>query len=353
MLATNRYLGLIAAAMAAIVFAGTAGCADAQTAGGTLERVRVPGAALEGNLEGDDATRDVVVYLPPSYADSPQRRYPVVYFLHGYTATAEAYTEFLGLPETADLAVGNGAEETIVVLPDAFTVYSGSMYSSSATTGDWESYIADDLVSYIDSHYRTLPQRESRGLGGHSMGGYGTIRIGMKRPDAFGALYAMSACCLLIDPANGGDAVMRAAREADESAEGERRRPDPAAGFANAIYAQAAAWAPNPDNPPDYFDLPFSNGELDSFIAAKWLANAPLVMVDQYAASLQRYRAIALDIGDSDPLLADSIRLDAELSRLRVEHSFEQYQGNHMNRIRERFQMNVLPFFSTQLSAGQ
>ena len=178
------------------------------------------------------------------------------------------------------------------------------------------------MVAYIDGHYRTLAQRESRGLAGHSMGGYGTMRIGMKRPGVFGALYAMSSCCLLIDPAQGGDAVMRAARERAAAKGGELAvgRPDPAAGFANALSAQAAAWAPNPANPPNFFDLPFKDGKLDPLVAAKWIANAPLVMVDQYVPSLNEYRAIALDVGNADPLGADNVRLDAALTRLDVEH---------------------------------
>ena len=188
------------------------------------------------------------------------------------------------------------------------------------------------------------------------MGGYGTVRIGMKRPDVFGALYAMSSCCLLIDPARGGDVVMRAARErAAQGQAGEeppRGRPDPAAGFANALSAQAAAWAPNPDNPPEYFDLPFKNGELDPMVAAKWLANAPLLMVDQYVPSLKRYRGIALDVGNADPLRADNVNLDAALTRLRVPHVFEEYEGDHGNRVRDRFASKVLPFFSEQLDAG-
>lgn len=330
----------------------------AQPPAGSLERIRVPGPSLEGNLTGDDATRDVFVYLPPSYARDTARRYPVVVFLHGYAATAEAYVRTLDLPQAADRAIAAGAREMIIVLPDAFTAYSGSMYSSSVTTGDWESYVADDLVDYIDGHYRTLAQRESRGLSGHSMGGYGTVRIGMKRPDKFGALYAMSSCCLLIDPARGGDVVMRAAREraaaqGQPAAEPARGRPDPAAGFANALSAQAAAWAPNPDHPPEYFDLPFKNGELDPLVAAKWMANAPLVMVDQYVPSLKRYRAIALDVGNADPLRADNLNLDAALKRLRVAHQFEEYEGDHGNRIRERFASKLLPFFSEHLDAGR
>ena len=83
----------------------------------------------------------------------------------------------------------------IVVLPDSKTVHNGSMYSSSITTGDFEKFIAQDVVTYIDAHYRTIPNRESRGLVGHSMGGYGAARIGMKHSDVFGSLYIMSPCC--------------------------------------------------------------------------------------------------------------------------------------------------------------
>jgi S-formylglutathione hydrolase FrmB len=240
------------------------------------------------------------------------------------------------------------------------------MYSSSVTTGDWESYVAQDLVAYVDSHYRTIAKRESRGLSGHSMGGYGTWRIGMKRPDVFGALYAMSSCCLLIDPARGGDPIVRAARERASGQSGQtspssgspppaqQQQPrGPAAGFANALSAQAAAWAPNPDNPPDFFDLPTKNGEVDPLIAGKWLANSPLLLVDQYVPSLKRYRAIALDVGNMDPLGADNVKLDAELTRLRVQHGFELYEGDHGNRVKERFAAKLLPFFSQHLEAAK
>ena len=344
---------LVALSIAASLLSGGS-AAFAQPAAGTLEWIKVHGPSLEDNLEGDDPARDVAVYLPPSYAQEPERRYPVVYFLHGYTATADAYVRLLELPQAADAAIAGGDREMIIVLPDAFTAYSGSMYSSSPTTGDWETYVAHDLVTDIDGRYRTLATRESRGLAGHSMGGYGTVRIGMKRPDTFAALYAMSSCCLLIDPSRGGDAVMRAAQERADAAGGEQppSRPDPAAGFANALFAQAAAWAPNPANPPAYFDLPFKDGALDPLVAAKWLANAPLVMVDQYVPSLQRYRAIALDVGNADPLGADNVQLDAALTRLEVDHTFEQYEGDHGNRVKERFATKLLPFFSRHLEVA-
>jgi enterochelin esterase-like enzyme len=108
----------------------------------------------------------------------------------------DAYLKLLNLPEMVDNAVAAGSQEMILVLPDANTVYNGSMYSNSPTTGDWEGFLSRDLVAYVDKHYRTLADRDSRGLSGHSMGGYGTLRAGMKHPEVFSALYAMSSCCL-------------------------------------------------------------------------------------------------------------------------------------------------------------
>src|SRR6188508_2420541 len=193
-----------------VLIVGLAGTVHAQTTApvkkGTVEKVSIHGAALQGNLEGDSPARDVFIYLPPGYASNRTQRYPAVYLLHGYGLTAERWMSFTKLAEVADKDIAAGTmREMILVNPDAFTKYSGSMYSSSPTTGDWESYIAEDLVAYVDSHYRTLANRASRGLGGHSMGGYGTIRIGMKRPDVFSSLYIMSACCLMNAPfpANG------------------------------------------------------------------------------------------------------------------------------------------------------
>src|SRR5919204_5736628 len=163
-----------------------------------VEHIQVHGKALEGNLEGDSADRDITVYLPPSYATERSRRYPVVYLLHGYGGTDSTFVGRLAmLPDIADkLAAAGTAREMIVVMPNAFSLHKGSMYSNSVTSGDWETYLARDLVGYVDGHYRTIAARMSRGLAGHSMGGYGAVRIGMKRPDVFSSLYILSACCL-------------------------------------------------------------------------------------------------------------------------------------------------------------
>ena len=166
-----------------------------------VERVKIHGTALEGNLEGDAVDRDVLVFLPPSYAKEKSRRYPVVYALHGYSIGAEQWSQEIHVPQTIEGAFAQGAKEMIVVLPDSKTLHNGSMYSSSVTTGDFEQFIACDVVAYIDAHYRTIPNRLARGLVGHSMGGYGATRIGMKHADVFGSLYSMSPCCLSPRPA--------------------------------------------------------------------------------------------------------------------------------------------------------
>src|SRR5262249_58711687 len=118
-----------------------------------------------------------------SYGTNRNQRYPVVYLLHGYGLTAARWMTFSSLAENADKDIAAGTvKEMILVSPDAFTKYNGSMYSSSPTIGDWETFIAHDLDSYAHNHYRTIPDRMSRGLGGHSMGGYGTIPIRMQPP---------------------------------------------------------------------------------------------------------------------------------------------------------------------------
>ena len=113
-----------------------------------VERIKVHGAALEGNLEGNAADRDVLVVLPPSYAKQKSRRYAVVYALHGYSIGAEQWSREIHLPQTIEGAFAQGAKEMIVVLPDSKTVHNGSMYSSSPTTGDFERFVARDLVVY-------------------------------------------------------------------------------------------------------------------------------------------------------------------------------------------------------------
>jgi enterochelin esterase-like enzyme len=315
----------------------------------TIERITVHSPAIEGNLEGNSADRAVLVVLPASYRANPQRRYPVVYALHGYSIGAEQWVGEIHVPQTVEGAFAKGAREMIVVLPDSKTAHNGSFYSSSVTVGDFESFIARDLVGYIDGHYRTIADRRSRGLAGHSMGGYGTTRIGMKHPDVFGALYMMSPCCMsaraLGTPDAATEKTLRGLRSPAESASlpwGLR-----------AQLATAAAWSPNPKAPPLFMDLPMKDGEPQPDVLARWAANAPLSMLDQYVGNLRRYAAIGIDVGDRDGLKDDAAKLHEGLDRYGIANSFEVYPGDHVSGVATRIQDKMMPFFSKNLSFGR
>jgi enterochelin esterase-like enzyme len=312
----------------------------------TIERIKVHSAAIEGNLEGESADRDVIVVLPPGYKSHPDRRYPVVYALHGYSIGAEQWIGEIHVPQTIEGAFARGAAEMIVVLPDSKTVHNGSMYSSSQTTGDFETFIARDLVGYIDGHYRTLPRRESRGLVGHSMGGYGASRIGMRHADVFGALYMMSPCCLSPRDPGQFNAETANALAQVKTLEDAQKLP----WGLRAQLATAAAWSPNPKKPPLYLDLPVENGQVQPEVLAKWAANAPLAFFDQYVGQLRRYKAIAMDVGDRDGLKVDATKLHESMDRYGVANSFEIYPGDHTSDVARRFQDQVVPFFSKNLA---
>jgi len=314
-----------------------------------VERIKVHGAALEGNLENDAVDRDVIVFLPPSYATERSRRYPVIYALHGYSIGAAQWSQEIHVPQTIEGAFAQGAQDMIVVLPDSKTVHNGSMYSSSVTTGDFERFIAHDLVEYIDAHYRTKPKRTSRGLVGHSMGGYGASRIGMKHSDVFGSLYIMSPCCMSARAAG-------PVNPENEKALAAVKTPEDSAKLSFGLRAQlasAAAWSPNPKNPPLYLDLPTKDGAAQPDVLAKWAANAPLAFVDQYIGNLRQYRAIAIDVGDQDGLRVGATRLHEILDSYGIANTFEVYPGTHTSAVAVRFQNFVLPFFSKNVCLGK
>ena len=317
---------------------------------GTVQRIKVHSKLLEGNLSGDSADRYVSVYLPPSYQTSKTKRYPVVYFLHGYTDDDAKFYGFkkhwMTLPPILDSAFyRDPLQEMIVVTPDAYTRFQGSMYSNSITTGNWEDFVAKELVNYIDGHYRTIAKKESRGLCGHSMGGYGAFRIGERNPDVFSAIYLLSPCCL-------NSSAVQAASTVDSIKTIEQFQK---ADFGTKIlFASAAAWSPNPLKPPFYIDFPVKDGKLQQDIIRKWDANKPLNNLDQYVYNIKQLKALAFDAGNNDVGIAASIQtLDKELNKYGIKHFFEIYDGDHINRVAERIEKKMLSFFAENLSFGQ
>lgn len=341
--------------LALILFCTTIFCIPAVAAppAGTVKHIKVHGMSLMGNLEGDSPDRDVSIYLPPSYNKDKSRRYPVVYFLHGFTDSDDKWygptKHWINLPTVLDKALQSpGAKEIIFVTPNAFTRYQGSMYSSSVTTGDWEKFVSQELVAYIDSHYRTIAKPASRGLAGHSMGGYGTVRIGMKHPEVFSSIYALSACC--VSP------TFLQLKEEDQSKAEKIKDPsevENAEFLTKIILAAAAAWSPDPNHGPLYLQVPGTQDPQKTAVYYKWTANAPLAQIDQYVDNLRSLHAIALDAGDKDGGITDTTReLDHVLTSYKIDHFFEIYDGDHLNHIADRIEQHLVPFFSKNLSFG-
>jgi hypothetical protein len=164
----------------------------------------------------------------------------------------------------------------------------------------------------------------------------------MKYPEVFSSIYGLSACCLMNSP-QPPPAGRAAPPKATPNPNGEQGHP------VNVQYGEAAAWSPNPQKPPLFFDLPVENGVVRPAIAAKWIANSPLAMLDQYVPNMKKYKAIAMDIGLQDTLLNSNRDFDAALTRLGVAHTFETYEGDHSGKLGERMEQKVFPFFSRQL----
>ena len=143
---------------------------------------RLYSSTLENN-GGEDPTRRITIYLPPDY-DKTTIKYPVIYFLHGFTINDSIQIAYYQFDKLLDKAIATGKiKPVIVVIPNQYTLFEGSWYTNSSLTGNWSDFTAKDLVSYVDRHYRTIPKTESRGITGHSMGGHGAIKMGMLFPD--------------------------------------------------------------------------------------------------------------------------------------------------------------------------
>ena len=268
----------------------------------------------------------------------------MIYALHGYSIGAEQWAQEIHVPQTIESAFANGAREMIVVLPDSKTVHNGSMYSASVTTGDFESFIARDVVTYIDAHYRTIPRRESRGLVGHSMGGYGASRIGMKHADVFGSLYIMSPCCM-----GAGAAARRIRRSRRHSRPCRRprtRRNCPSDCARSSRRRQRGHQIRRSRRS-------ISTCHLETSARTCSPAGQPTCRSRSSISTsteLRGYRAIAIDVGDQDGLKNDAGRLHDILDSYGIANTFEIYPGTHTSRVAFRIQEQVVPFFSRTLS---
>ncbi len=318
-----------------------------------IVRAPVLGPSLVENRLGESPARQVVVVLPPGYDDAPTLRYPVIYLLHAWGAGPDSWLgrdgyEGLRVPDAVAAAVAAGRiGPVIVVLPDARTALGGSWYTNSATGGAWEDFLAADLVAHVDATYRTIPDRQARGIAGQSMGGYGALRVAIDRPDVFGSVLAMSAPNLVEPNPFGADAA-RAAVDL------ERGTSATASPLARVLWSKAVAFSPAPGRAPYHAELPWSvvEGQLveNATVWKRWLDSAIVGWVPSRAADLRRLR-IRLEVGERDPLLGENRALATALSAAGVPHELVVFDGDHVRGVRARFETGVFEFFDQGFKA--
>jgi S-formylglutathione hydrolase len=310
--------------------------------------------SLEGNLLGDSPSRNVTIYLPPGYGSS-DKDYPVIYLLHGYIGDnnlwfGKGYAKVNLEPIMNDLINKGTIEPMILVSPDSYNRFGGSWYINSVSSGNWEDFIVQDVVQFVDAHFRTIASAGSRGIAGHSMGGYGTMMIAMKHSDIFGAAYGLSSSSLVFDP--NPDNYLTYYRTVFEEIFGAKVITDfeSLSWDAQLTLSMSVAMVPNPSSPPFYCDYMFNaSGE---FLPSYWqrtLAFDPYTSITTYKQNILQLTAIRLDCGDQDGNLQSNITFGSKLATIGVPSAFEAYEGDHTNKLEERMETKVLPFFSKYL----
>ncbi|WP_053990640.1 alpha/beta hydrolase family protein [Mangrovimonas sp. TPBH4] len=316
---------------------------------GTVEIDSIYSKHLENDF-GENPKRAIAVYLPPGYHETKQK-YPVVYFLHGFT---NDHTIMNYMEELLDYAIASQRiRPFILVTSDQKTTYGGSFYSNSGVFGNWEDFTVQDLVGHIDKTYRTLPKKESRGITGHSMGGYGALLLAMKHPDVFSSVYAISPGALAIVREYGPNSETFKELSTAKTMEDLWKTY-----FGAVMVAFGRSWSPNPDKAPFYCDMPFEY-QGDKLIVhqetlQKWYDNMPFYMIDTYLGNLQQLEAIKLDWGRNagDRFTVQCEMFSQRLENVGITHFAEEYIGTHVSDIytkQGRIPQQVLPFFDEYL----
>ncbi len=366
---SKRLTRIIIAVAGAILLAASIGLGQQATSPATAGRMvdgKISALSLKNNLLGDPAEQSFSVYLPPSYDTSPAKRFPTLYLLHGFLSSYKVWTnnsyQGMSLQPLMDEMIKSGKiREMIVVAPNGRNAYQGAFYANSTVTGNWEDYIYRDLVQNVDANYRTIARAESRGIAGHSMGGYGAMSLAMKHPDVFSAVYALSPCCFGIegDFSAENPAWLKTVRLTSK----EQLKAQPGSideFFQLAFVAASSAFSPNPQRSPFYVDFPYQerDGKLEKneSAMARWRAKMPLYMIDETRENLLKLRGIFIDYGEKEQfsdIIKTSQQFSNALAKRNIPHVFEVYAGgDHGNLIRQRLETRVMQFFSEKLDFG-
>jgi enterochelin esterase-like enzyme len=321
----------------ALYLLNLAGSASAVEKGRTV-RDKIISSSLEVNLIGNPTTKPLVIYLPPGYDELPDQRYPVIYHLHGAIRLSGGAEKFAQAHESfvvehgasfIDQLVAEGKTKGVILVGVDGTTKDGcSYYVNSVTNGNYADYICKELVPYVDAHYRTIARREGRGILGYSAGAFGSMYLGMTYPDLFGGIVCLS-------PAS----ALAASTYFDAWA---ASKPQPDDGQMDELEIDLArAFWPNPDNPPNYFDWPFTrDGEFLESIYSRNADKSPELLVPQCKEKL-RLTSIYLGCGTEDWAIAGARKFHEVLTEASIPHTYVEYEGGHGYKGAERKQEGV------------
>jgi enterochelin esterase family protein len=313
---------------------------------GKVQIETISSIVLKDNPLGDPRRREIPVYLPPSYGTKRGRRYPVLYYLPGFTGTGRGainqnpWKE--NLFERFDRLISSGkSHEAVLVVADGFTAYGGSQYLNSSATGRYEDFIVYELVGYIEDKFAVVRAPEGRALIGKSSGGFGALTLGMRHPELFGHVVSHSgdagfdACypadflklCAALEKYGGS--LTRLVADFKKSREKDGFGHD----VINAL-GMSACYSPNPSNPVG-FDVPFDTrtGELIPAVWKRWEALDPVNACARHAGALSRLKTLWFDAGVRDEfyLHLGARRLSDALKRLKISHVHEEHAFGHMD----------------------
>lgn len=342
------------------------GCSS-PAAPGTMDLPIIPAPSLSNNILGEKNQQSIAIYLPSSYANG-SKRYPVIYYLTGLGVQLGSENGYPLLRKAMDAALANRKTgEMILVTVSGFNALGGSFYANSPVTGNWEDFVVRDVVGYVDAHYRTLAYPDSRGIAGHSMGGFGALRIAMRHPDVFGAVYALSPA--LLAPSDLSQTEMFASQDtidsvvkmindltelpADQAARAFLQAYAEASQSVRYTIAYGAALAPSPDRKPPFVAYPFHNENgitvKDETLWLQWQNGFGEVggFVQTYLDNWKKLKAVGFEYGkqDENTWLPDGCQyLAKQLNAARIANTLNTFEGTHYDHLEQRIEEAMLPF---------
>lgn len=311
---------------------------------GTVKTLLHESEILKNNPLGDKHVREVIAYLPAEYEENPAKKFPTVYALTGFTGRGRMFLNDSAftpnLAERLDKLIDEEKiQPMIVVMPDCFTYYGGSQYINSSATGNYEDYLIQEIVPFVDENFRTINDRESRAVMGKSSGGYGSLIMAMRHADVFSMACSTSGdayfeFCYFPGIAEGFHAIKGNPKALIEKFWNETEKKGKHDFAALNTIGMSACYSPNPQAKLG-FDLPFDleTGELREDVWQRWLEHDPVRLVEKSVENLKSLKLLYIDAGTKDEFALDlgARILCRRLKAFDIPHIHEEFDDGHFN----------------------